>query len=93
MRLKVNVLLPCVTFFAAGRVGMGAAALMMQLSLFFWPTAVRMAREYSESHAVDRMLISLSETYKSAQPLPRKRFKPAAELVSPVPAETLRRVA
>ncbi len=93
MRLKVNALLPCVTFFRAGRGGMGVTALFMQVSLFLWPTAVRMAREYSESHAVARMLTTLSETYTAVQPVPRKRFKPAAGVIAPGAAETLRQVA
>jgi hypothetical protein len=72
---------------------MGLAALLMQLSLVLWPSAARMAREYSESHAVARMLTTLSETYKTVLPLPRKRFKPAAGLAAPVVPETLRQVA
>jgi hypothetical protein len=95
MRLKVNALLPCVTFFAAGRVGMGVAAVAMQGSVFLWPTAYRMAREYAESHAVDRMLTTMLETYKlPGAPLPRKRFAPAGAFASDAaPARKLRRAA
>jgi hypothetical protein len=90
MRLKVNVLLPCVTFFAAGRIGMGVAVLAMQASLFLWPTAYRMAREYSEEHAVDRKLTELAVTYQPPlMPLPRKRFAPAVAQA----AKALRQVA
>jgi hypothetical protein len=77
MRLKVKTILPCVTYFSAGRTGMGVVVLLMQVSLFLWPTAVRLAREYAESHAVDRMLTALSSAYQPpVQPVPRKRFAP-----------------
>jgi len=83
MRLKVYALTPCVTFFATGRFGMGAVAMLMQGSLFLWPTALRMAREYSETHAVDGMLTTLSETYQvPAPPLPPKRFAPEPGLAA-----------
>jgi hypothetical protein len=85
MRFKVNALLPCVTFFAAGRVATGVGTLLMQATLVLWPVAVRMARDFSEGHAVDRMLNQLSTTYQ----LPAhvvlgrpnsKRFRPAKAL-------------
>lgn len=94
MRLKVNALLPCLTFFAAGRVGQGAATLVMQVSVFLWPTAYRMAREFSECHAVDRMLTKLAEAYQPLlMPLPRKRFAPAVGFAGQSAAQRLRQAA
>jgi hypothetical protein len=94
MRLKVKTLLPCVTFFSAGRLGMGVTAAMMQGSLFLWPTAVRLAREFSETHAVDRKLTELSAAYQPPVATPRKRFAPGVGFTSAAArAERRRQVA
>jgi hypothetical protein len=81
-RSKVNVLLPCATFFAAGKGLAGAIALLMQASVVLWPVAYRMARQLNEADAVDRKLSELSSTYKLPNhaifAAPSKRFRQAA---------------
>jgi len=64
MRLKVYALAPCATFFAAGRVGGGVLALLLQISLVGWPLAYRMARRSGDDHAVARKLSELSAAYE-----------------------------
>ncbi len=82
MRSKVNVLLPCATFFAAGRGLAGTATLLMQASIILWPVAHRMARQVHEADAVDRKLNELSSAYKLPNHAifanPSKRFRQAA---------------
>jgi len=82
MRSKVNFLLPCATFFAAGRGFAGAGLLLMQASIILWPVAYRMARQLNEANAVDMKLNELSSTYKLPNHVrfatPSKRFRQVA---------------
>jgi hypothetical protein len=73
--------LPCAAFFRAGRFLPGVGVLLMQLSLVFWPAAIRMARGMNEQSGVERLLAELSERHRL--PLdpygkPAKRFRQAA---------------
>jgi hypothetical protein len=79
MGLKLSDLLPCASFFAAGRTGRGIVTLLMQLSLIFWPVAASWARELSGRAEVNRMLAQFAETHRVdpyAQPV--KKFRRAA---------------
>ena len=78
MRYQVNALLPCLTFFVAGRVMSGLLVLLMQASLVLWPLAIRMAHQLNESSAIDRILNELSAAYKlpaESHHLARKRLR------------------
>ncbi len=90
MPIKVNAMMPCVTFFSAGKPGAGLATLGMQASLVLWPMAYRMAREFNESSAVDEMLSQLSVTYQLPAHVvmdrPSKRFRQTADNFVPAPA-------
>ncbi|HQT63655.1 MAG: hypothetical protein B7Z75_08015 [Acidocella sp. 20-57-95] len=44
MALKISDLLPCRAFFLAGKPVAGFVALLMQVSVFFWPLAASWAR-------------------------------------------------
>ncbi len=55
---------PCATFFRTGHTGSGLLALVMQLSVVFWPSAIRMAREHGEKLGVQKMLTHFSEIYR-----------------------------
>lgn len=57
---------PFLTFLAAGRVAFALLAVLMQTSLFLWPTAARWAREARERESVKTLLQELSETYRQA---------------------------
>jgi len=81
MALRLEVWLPCASFFAAGRLGPGIAAIFMQLSLVFWPLAIRWARGTVDQSNIERMLAELAERHRvPADPyaLPAKRFRQAA---------------
>ncbi len=57
------------------------AVLLMQLSVIFWPVAVRMARERDERHGIERLLAELSETHRAPTDpyaVPLKRFRQPA---------------
>jgi hypothetical protein len=73
-------LLPCLTFFKAGKSVSGVTNLAMQMSLVFWPQAARQSQEFSERRGVELMLEQFSETYKvpTGHLPPTKRFRPAA---------------
>lgn len=60
-------ILPCMTFFLSGRPALGGLTLLMQVSLFLWPTAARWAKEVREQDDLKRMLQELSEVYRPAQ--------------------------
>lgn len=73
--------LPCSAFFNEGRFFVGLVVLLMQVSLVFWPLAIRWARNLHERSGVERMLYELSETHRlPADPYaaPMKRFRQAA---------------
>ncbi len=55
---------PCAAFFAAGRVGAGFTALLMQASSVFWTAAARWARLQEERAGLGALLAELSETYR-----------------------------
>lgn len=64
MRFEINSLLPCVTFFAAGRFLTGLLVTFLQLTVLLWPFASRMAREFNETREIERMLKEISHSYK-----------------------------
>jgi len=68
---KVNVLLPSITFFSAGRIAEGAANLALQASLIGWPLAVHWARQFHEARYVNGMLKKFADAY----PVPMQRAK------------------
>ncbi len=82
MPAKISALLPCVTFFSAGRIADGAANLLMQLSLVAWPLAVHWARQFNEQRYVNRMLNEFSAAY----PLPLQSAKPGKRFRGAVPS-------
>jgi hypothetical protein len=88
MYFKVNPLLPCVTFFAAGRPLSGLLNLAMQLSILFWPAAIASARRFNEARGIERLLNIFSTAYEVQ---PRKTFGraglPAAGLADAAPME------
>ncbi len=59
-------IIPCMSFFLSGRPGLGVLTLLMQVSLFLWPTAARWAKEVQEQDNIKRLLLELSETYRPA---------------------------
>jgi hypothetical protein len=78
MRFEKSSILPCLTFFAAGRLARGLLILLMQVTVLFWPTAARMAREFDEARLLDRMLTEISQSYKLPDSLharARRRFR------------------
>lgn len=81
MHLRLDVWLPCASFFASGRMVLGLLALVMQMSLVLWPLASKWARGTVDQSNIERMLAELSEANRVpvdpyAQPL--KRFRQAA---------------
>lgn len=81
MAFKMVVLMPCASFFESGRVADGVLALLMQLSLVFWPKAIAWARSTADSSAIDRMLQEFSNTHRvpvDQYAAPAKRFRQAA---------------
>jgi hypothetical protein len=76
-----NVVFPCAKFFSQGRVFFGVSALLMQLSLVFWPAATRWARAIGTRSEVDRLLAEFSAAHRLPEdpyPAPTKRFRRAA---------------
>jgi hypothetical protein len=80
MREKVNILLPCVTFFSAGETVDGVVNLLMQATLFFWPLAVHWARQFRG----DRAVIMLLNEFAAAYPVPVQRAKLGKRFHGPV---------
>jgi hypothetical protein len=76
MTTRADRLLPFERFFAAGFYGRGALVLLLQLSLVFWPLAIRMARQFEEARGVQKFLDQLAAQYSSpgAVNLTAKRF-------------------
>jgi len=70
-------LLPCLTFFKAGKAMSGLTNLAMQLSVVLWPSASRLSQEFNDRRGVEILLEQLSETYKVpvAHMAPSKRFR------------------
>ena len=78
---KLSRVFPCTSFFAEGRILAGMAALLMQLSLVFWPVASRWARVTDNQSGMEKMLAELSETHRTkADPYskPPKKFRQLA---------------
>jgi hypothetical protein len=81
MALKAVDMFPCASFFASGRTANGFVALLMQLSLVFWPKAAAWARAQNDSALVDQMLQEFSRIHRvpeSQYAAPVKRFRQAA---------------
>lgn len=66
MRIKSWVLSPCGAFFSAGHVFSGIIALLMQLSLIFWPSAASWSRRFQDRSQVENLLEELSKTHRIA---------------------------
>lgn len=80
---RINQVFPCVTFFNEGRVVMGIAVLLLQLSVVFWPLAVQLGRRKYEQTGIDKLLTEFSEAHQSAldpYSRPVKKFRGAPEL-------------
>jgi len=78
MDLRWSDLVPCVSFFAAGRAVAGIVTLLMQLSLIFWPAAAIWARRASNNPEVDRKLAEFAEVHKvDPYAKPAKKFRQA----------------
>jgi hypothetical protein len=80
MNCKVNILLPCVTFFSAGRGAAGLLNLLMQATIVLWPLAYIWARHFNRADGVRRVLTDFSQTYeipRSAHVRPSRRFRQA----------------
>jgi hypothetical protein len=78
---KLSQLLPCTSFFSEGRLFLGLVALLMQMSLVFWPVAARWANRTAERSGMERMLAELSEAYRlpdDPYARPAKRFRQPA---------------
>jgi hypothetical protein len=78
---KLSRILPCASFFAEGRIFAGVMALLMQLSLVFWPAAARWARVTDEQSGMEKMLAELSETHRTTvdpYSRPTKKFRQLA---------------
>jgi hypothetical protein len=82
MALRLDVWLPCASFFSAGRIGAGFLALLMQLSIVLWPLAAKWARGTQNQSNIERMLAELAEAHRvPVDPyaaVPMKRFRQAA---------------
>lgn len=78
---KLSRVLPCASFFTEGRILAGVVALLMQLSLVFWPMAARWARVAGEHSGKEKMLAELSAAHRTqADPYsrPTKKFRQLA---------------
>lgn len=60
--LKLAKIFPCAVFFAENRPVAAGVALLLQVTLIFWPVAARWAYVAHERSAVERLLGELSET-------------------------------
>ncbi len=75
----VSVLFPSGIFFGAGQPGRGMLVLLMQVTLIFWPMAVRIARAQIDHAGTQRMLDELARSHQPALGMsgaPAKRFRP-----------------
>jgi hypothetical protein len=66
MTKQTRMFRPFERFFATGRYGRGALVLLLQISVVFWPLAIKMARQYEEARGVQKFLDELSARYPSA---------------------------
>ncbi len=81
MAISSTELLPCGTFFSSGRTALGIAALVMQVSIIFWPQASAWARRFKEDSGVDRLLAEFADAHRvpvDPYAVPVKRFRQAA---------------
>jgi hypothetical protein len=75
---KIRPLHPFTTPLAEGQALRAGGLFLLQLSLVFWPLAVRIARRQAEARNVQMMLDDLSmrhEAQASLPALPAKRFR------------------
>lgn len=63
MARKSSIWQPYRGFFEAGRIGTGFLVLLMQLSLVFWPLAIRLSRQLDEERNVQHMLNAIAQDY------------------------------
>jgi hypothetical protein len=78
---KLSRVLPCASFFTEGRILAGVVALLMQLSLVFWPAAARWARATDEQSGMEKRLAELSEAHRTQidpYSTPTKKFRQPA---------------
>lgn len=81
MRIKSWALFPCGAFFSAGHVFSGIIALLMQLSLIFWPRASAWSRRFQDRSQVENLLEQFSKTHRAEidpYAMPPKKFRQAA---------------
>lgn len=81
MQLRSSDLLPCSAFFSAGRLFSGILALLMQMSLIFWPSAASWARRSQGRSQVETMLQQLARQHRvkpDPYAQPAKKFRRAA---------------
>lgn len=81
MRVKSWAFFPCGAFFSAGHLVSGILALLMQLSLIFWPRAASWARRFEDRFEVERMLQQLAKQHRvkpDPYAQPPKKFRRAA---------------
>lgn len=64
--LKLAKIFPCVALFADGRPIAGLFALLMQVTVVFWPVAARWAYVSHERTGIEKLLTELSETNRMA---------------------------
>jgi len=74
---RARMLRPYGSFFAAGQYGRGSWVMVLQLTLVFWPLAVKMARNFDEARSVQEFLDTLSARYPATAAAPKltKRFR------------------
>jgi hypothetical protein len=78
MTIRIDQLFPCATFFGHGRVFFGIAALLMQLSIFFWPHAIAWAQKFKAGDGVEKILAQLADEHRvpvDPYAVPAKRFR------------------
>ncbi len=64
---KLAKILPCAVFFSEARPVAGGMALLLQVSLVFWPLAARWAAQACERAGIERLLNELSETNRAPE--------------------------
>jgi hypothetical protein len=78
MTIRTDYLFPCATFFGHGRVLFGIAALIMQISIFFWPQAVAWAQKFKSGDGLEKVLSELADAHRvpvDPYAVPVKRFR------------------
>jgi hypothetical protein len=78
---NLHGILPCAALFSRGRTVQGLAALLMQLSLVFWPAASRWSRRLTERAGVEEHLAAFADAYgppAEKYAAPAKKFRQLA---------------